>query len=76
MTLGLENDTQIEIIPNPDGGDTFVPAGGEIVLVDGHATIVHDAQVRIENYGELAILPAAPDTVSTGSPTGSSDGSP
>lgn len=59
VTLGLENDTQVEIIPSPDGDDTFVPAGGEVVLVDGHATLTHDAQVRIDNYGELE-APAEP----------------
>ena len=59
VTLGLENDTQVEIIPGPDGEDTFVPGGGEIVLVDGHATITHDAQVRIENHGGLTV-PEAP----------------
>ena len=59
VTLGLENDTQWEIIANPDGEDTFVPAGGEIVLVDGHATLTHDAQVRIENFAELEVPAAA-----------------
>ena len=59
VTLGLENDTQVEIIANPDGDDTFVPDGGELVLVDGHATITHDAQVRIENYTNLVTPPAA-----------------
>lgn len=59
VTLGLENDTQVEIIPSPDGDDTFVPEGGEVVLVDGHATLTHDAQVRIENHGELE-APAEP----------------
>ena len=58
VTLGLENDTEVEIIPNPDGEDTFVPEGGEIVLVDGHATLTHDAQVRIENHGDLMAEPA------------------
>ena len=59
VTLGLENDTQIEIIPSPDGEDTFVPEGGELVLVDGHATITHDAQVRIENFADVVTPPAA-----------------
>ena len=59
VTLGLENDTQVEIIPNPDGEDTFVPEGGEVVLVDGHATLTHDAQVRIENYANLVTPPPA-----------------
>lgn len=58
VTLGLENDTQVEIIPSPDGGDTFVPDGGEVVLVDGHATLTHDAQVRIENFAELGVASA------------------
>ena len=58
VTLGLQNDTEVEIIPNPDGEDTFVPDGGEIVLVDGHATLTHDAQVRIENHSDLVAEPA------------------
>ena len=74
VTLGLENDTQIEIIPNPDGDDTFVPAGGEVVLVDGHATITHDAQVRIENYSDLAAA-VDPPPDSTTNASGSSEGS-
>ncbi|WP_420634802.1 efflux RND transporter periplasmic adaptor subunit [Candidatus Palauibacter sp.] len=63
VTLGLENDTEVEIIANPDGDDTFVPEGGELVLVDGHATLTHDAQVQIENHGELMAeeTPAASD---------------
>ena len=75
VTLGLENDTQFEIIPNPDGDDTFVPAGGEIVLVDGHATLTHDAQVRIDNHSDLATPADEADTVSNAPPPGSSDGS-
>lgn len=63
VTLGQENDTQVEIIANPDGENTFVPAGGEIVLVDGHATLTHDAQVRIENF---ATLPAPTDCDASG----------
>lgn len=76
VTLGLENDTQVEIIPNPDGDDTFVPAGGEVVLVDGHATLTHDAQVRIENHGDLA-TPAEPasEGATNRSESGSTDGS-
>lgn len=76
VTLGLENDTQVEIIPNPDGDDTFVPAGGEVVLVDGHATLTHDAQVRIENHSDLA-TPAEPasEGATNRSEGGSTDGS-
>ena len=67
VTLGLENDTQVEIIPSPDGDDTFVPAGGEVVLVDGHATLTHDAQVRIENHSDLAaVKPRPTDTRGSG----------
>ena len=72
VTLGLENDTQLEIIPSPDGDDTFVPAGGEIVLVDGHATLTHDAQVRIENHSELDTPPEPPADGTAGGSTGGS----
>ena len=73
VTLGLENDTQFEIIPNPDGDDTFVPAGGEIVLVDGHATLTHDAQVRIENHSDIETPPEPPAEGATGGSSGSSE---
>ena len=72
MTLGLENDTQVEIIPSPDGDDTFVPTGGEVVLVDGHATLTHDAQVRIDNYGELEAPAEPPADGATSGSTGDS----
>lgn len=55
VTTELENDTHVEIIAAPEGeDDTFVPVGGELVLVDGHATLTHDARVRIENHDEIA----------------------
>ncbi|MDX1578932.1 MAG: efflux RND transporter periplasmic adaptor subunit, partial [Gemmatimonadota bacterium] len=54
VTTGLENETHIEIVPAPEGlDDTFVPTGGELVLTDGHATLTHDARVRIENFERL-----------------------
>ena len=54
VTTGLENDRFVEIIAAPEGAEeTFVPAGGELVLVDGHATLTHDARVRIENFEQL-----------------------
>jgi len=54
VTTGLENDTDVEIIAAADGADdTFVPVGGELIIVDGHATLTHDARVRIENHDEL-----------------------
>lgn len=54
VTTGLENDRFVEIIAASEGSEeTFVPAGGELVLVDGHATLTHDARVRIENHEQL-----------------------
>ena len=54
VTTGLENDRFIEIIPAPEGAEeTYVPQGGELVLIDGHATLTHDARVRIENYAAI-----------------------
>ena len=51
VTTGLENDRFIEIIPAAEGAEeTFIPIGGEFVLIDGHATLTHDARVRMENY--------------------------
>jgi len=55
VTTGLENDRFVEIIPAPEGADdTYVPEGGEYVLIDGHATLTHDARVRIDNYEQLS----------------------
>ena len=44
VTTGLENDTQIEIVPNEE---TSMVEPGEIVLVDNHFYISHDAQVQL-----------------------------
>jgi len=55
VTTGQENDRFVELIPAPEGEEeTFVPVGGELVLVDGHATLTHDARVQIDNYDDLA----------------------
>ncbi len=55
VTTGLENDRFVEIVPAAEGEDeTWVPVGGEIVLVEGHATLTHDARVRVENFDALA----------------------
>jgi RND family efflux transporter MFP subunit len=43
---GLENDSFVEVTPERDR-DRLQP--GSIVLVDGHATLTHDARVRLEN---------------------------
>ncbi|HWV55929.1 MAG TPA: efflux RND transporter periplasmic adaptor subunit, partial [Longimicrobiales bacterium] len=44
---GLENDEQVEILyfPGEERSDPLEP--GELVLTSGHATLVHQAQVRI-----------------------------
>jgi HlyD family secretion protein len=44
VTTGLENDTQVEIVPNEE---TEMVAPGEIVLVDNHYYIIHDAPVTL-----------------------------
>lgn len=57
VTTGLENDRFIEIVPAAEGDEeTFIPEGGELVLVDGHATLTHDARVRIDNFDDLAAV--------------------
>jgi hypothetical protein len=54
VTTGLENDRFIEIVPAAEGDEeTYVPDGGEFVLIDGHATLTHDARVRIDNFADL-----------------------
>lgn len=44
VTIGLANDSLVEIVPNPE---TDVVEPGEWVLTDGHYTLTHDAQVRL-----------------------------
>lgn len=44
VTTGLMNDSLVEILDNPDT-DTVQP--GEIVLTDGHYTLIHDARVTL-----------------------------
>src|SRR5690606_32926474 len=44
VTTGLENESQVEIVANPD---TDMVQPGEIVLTDGHYTLIHDARVRL-----------------------------
>jgi membrane fusion protein (multidrug efflux system) len=45
VTTGLENDSLVEIVDNPD---TEMLEPGQIVLVGGHYTLIHDAVVRLE----------------------------
>jgi membrane fusion protein (multidrug efflux system) len=44
VTTGLENDTQVEIVPNEE---TSMVEPGEIVLVDNHYYLIHDAPVTL-----------------------------
>lgn len=44
VTTALQNDSLVEIIEGPE---TELVEPGEIVLVDGHQTLVHDARVRL-----------------------------
>ncbi|MGD8361383.1 MAG: efflux RND transporter periplasmic adaptor subunit [Gemmatimonadota bacterium] len=44
VTTGMENDTQVEIVPNEE---TSMVEPGEIVLVDNHYYIIHDAPVTL-----------------------------
>jgi len=44
VTTGLGNADQVEVVANPD---TDMVQPGEMVLVDGHFTLTHDARVRL-----------------------------
>ena len=44
VTTGLENDEFVEIVPG-QGTTTLEP--GQVVLTEGHYTLVHDARVRL-----------------------------
>jgi len=44
VTTGLENDTQVEIVPDEE---TSMVEPGEVVLVDNHFYIIHDAPVTL-----------------------------
>ncbi|HEX9728483.1 MAG TPA: efflux RND transporter periplasmic adaptor subunit [Gemmatimonadales bacterium] len=44
VTTGLANDSLVEIMPDREA-DALAP--GEIVLIDGHYTLIHDARVRL-----------------------------
>lgn len=44
VTTGLSNDSLVEVVEHTD---TKMVAPGEIVLVNGHYTLVHDARVRL-----------------------------
>lgn len=44
VTTGLANDSLVSVVPNTET-DSVAP--GEVVLVDGHYTLIHDANVRL-----------------------------
>lgn len=44
VTTGLENRDYVEIVPHPE---TTMLEPGQIVLVEGHSTLIHDAKVRL-----------------------------
>ncbi len=48
VTTGLENEWFVEIVP---GEGTTVLEPGQLVLTDGHYTLIHDARVRISETG-------------------------
>lgn len=50
VTTGLQNETQVEILSENVDTDSVSP--GEIVLTDGHYTLIHDARVRLVQDAE------------------------
>ncbi len=50
---GLENDRFVEIGPEEEGGEA--PGAGQVVLVEGHTTLTHDARVRLTNADSLGV---------------------
>jgi len=46
VTTGRQNDSLVEILPNMDT-DSVKP--GEVVLTEGHYTLIHDARVRLSD---------------------------
>jgi RND family efflux transporter MFP subunit len=44
VTTGLQNDSMVEIVPSAET-DSVKP--GEVVLTEGHYTLIHDARVRL-----------------------------
>ncbi len=55
VTTGLANETMVEIVASED---TESVAPGEVVLTDGHYTLIHDANVRlVENVRDAGGRP-------------------
>jgi RND family efflux transporter MFP subunit len=51
VTTGLQNDSVVEIVPNAET-DSVRP--GEIVLTEGHYTLIHDARVRLTDDASVS----------------------
>ncbi|HEX5727046.1 MAG TPA: efflux RND transporter periplasmic adaptor subunit [Longimicrobiaceae bacterium] len=51
VTTGLQNDRLVEIVANPET-ETVRP--GEVVLTEGHYSLIHDARVRLVDDVEAA----------------------
>jgi bifunctional ADP-heptose synthase (sugar kinase/adenylyltransferase) len=45
VTTGLQNESMVEILSQ--GVDTDSVRAGEVVLTEGHYTLIHDARVRL-----------------------------
>ena len=55
VTTGLSNDSLVEIVRHPD---TDMVEPGDVVLVNGHYTLIHDARVRlVDNVREAGGRP-------------------
>ena len=56
VTTGLQNDSVVEIVPS---AETDSVAAGEVVLTEGHYTLIHDARVRLTD--DVAAAGGRPD---------------
>lgn len=56
ITPGRSNGFETEVAPDPDTGEIPVQPG-DIVLVEGHLTLTHDAPVRVVPRAERAATP-------------------
>lgn len=66
VTTGRQNDSLVEIVPDTDT-DSVKP--GEVVLTEGHYTLIHDARVRLTDEVRDGGGPdAAPGTASGTAP--------
>jgi membrane fusion protein, multidrug efflux system len=52
VTTGLQNDSMVEIVS--EGVETDSVKAGEVVLTEGHYTLIHDARVRLVDDAKKA----------------------